>query len=102
MTPVEINIIYDPAANVWVASNADLQLMLDDNRLDRLMERAKSEVSEIAELKFTIADTMGRCHTISLADDPWYLFRLGVDQMSADFMFDRAQPTIADIDRAEF
>ena len=45
-----IKIIFDPEANVWVASNEYLSLVLEDNSLDRLMERVKSSVPELAEL----------------------------------------------------
>ena len=45
-----IKIIFDPEANVWVASNEHLPLVLEDDRLDRLIEQVKSAVPEIVEL----------------------------------------------------
>lgn len=45
-----IKCLYDGDAGVWIAENETIPIVLEDNSLDRLMNRVKLAVPELLEL----------------------------------------------------
>ncbi len=51
MKTYTVNIIWDPEAEVWVATSSDISgLVLESGSLDALIEKIKYAVSELLEL----------------------------------------------------
>ena len=45
-----INLFWDDEANVWVATNDEIPLTLEDESFDRLLTRVKVAVPELVEM----------------------------------------------------
>lgn len=49
---IEVNVIWDHEAGVWVATNDELGVVLEGGSLDALLERVKYAISEMLELNY--------------------------------------------------